>query len=508
MAALPWQEQIVRDLFSTEGCVRKVREAYVSMPKKNGKSALCGAIALYALLTDSAPRIYGAASSRDQASIVFRAAVDTARALPAIQRKIRVAPSVRRIERADGAGFYQVLSADGDVQDGIEPTLAIVDELHRWRTAKAETLWSVLRAGMVAQREPLLLTITTAGAEHESSLWSREHERAQMYLSGALAHDAAYYARVWSADRKRVTDDPDYWLSREARAAANPSHEDHGGFLLDSVLAREAERARSDHAARQQYLRYHLNVPVMEQEDPVIDMPAWLECVGPVDVSRWERWDPERVIADLSLAGVPCYAGVDLSSTTDLTAVVLLFPPQGARDQYVSVPFFWMPRESVRELEERDRVPYTAWITRGFVAATPGRVVDYRAVRARLEWTRATFDLRHVVMDPWNSRQLSVELASDGFAVAELRQTITSLSPPTKKFLELYLSRSLWHLGHPVMTYCAQCLSLRADDNGNLRPDKPDRRKSAKRIDGIVALINALAMCMQPEDTRPTIIWI
>ncbi len=507
MAALPWQEQIVRDLFSTEGCVRKVREAYVSMPKKNGKSALCGAIALYALLTDSAPRIYGAASSRDQASIVFRAAVDTARALPAIQRKIRVAPSVRRIERADGAGFYQVLSADGDVQDGIEPTLAIVDELHRWRTAKAETLWSVLRAGMVAQREPLLLTITTAGSEYESPLWSREQERADLFLRGEL-QDRSYLARIWRADRKRAEEEPEYWLSREARREANPSHEDHGGFLADAVLEREAERAKSDPTLRQQYWRYHLNLPVAEQETPVIDTPAWRNCVGPVDVREWDYYSPERAVQALSLEGETCYAGVDLSSTTDLTAAVLLFPPRGSREQYVAVPAFWLPAQAVRELEERDRVPYSSWAARGYVQRVEGRVMDYRAVRTMLDWARRTLDLRQVIMDPWNARQLAVELSSDGFTVAELRQTIVALSPATKKLLELYLRGELWHLNHPVMNYCASCLSLKSDDNGNVRPDKPDRRKSAKRIDGIVALINALAVTVVERDEVPTITWI
>ncbi|HEY5481556.1 MAG TPA: terminase large subunit, partial [Verrucomicrobiae bacterium] len=188
---LPWQRKVLRDIYGTvspEDGRRRYRSAYISVGKKNGKSFLIGGLPLYHLLMEDEqnPEAYGAAAAKDQAGLVFKAAAQLVAANPHLQARLKVLPSTKRILRYDGGGFYAVLSADGDLQDGIEPSLAIRDEVHRWKTLRAETLRDVLVKGQISRVEPLDIGITTAGAEYESQLWWREYQQAKKVLDGSL----------------------------------------------------------------------------------------------------------------------------------------------------------------------------------------------------------------------------------------------------------------------------------------------------------------------------------
>jgi phage terminase large subunit-like protein len=252
--------------------------------------------------------------------------------------------------------------------------------------------------GQISRHEPLDLAITTAGAEYESQLWWREYSYAKQVLAGSLQSDR-FYAAIWEADAKRVEEDPDYWKSREARVAANPSHEDLGGFLKDAAIKAELDKAINEPSERSKYLRYHLNVPIKAQEDPIIDMSKWQRNDGGVDLRKWPEYDVELLIRKWGLIDQPCWAGVDASWTTDLTAVVFGFPPFGKVDQWTFLPFVWMPRERVPELERICRVPFSDWIRRGFIEATPGNAIDLRAIKERLRWGKEMFELREVAYD-------------------------------------------------------------------------------------------------------------
>src|SRR5450432_1061777 len=326
---------------------------------------------------------YGAAAAKDQAGLVFKAAAELVAANPHLQARLKVLPSTKRILRYDGGGFYAVLSADGDLQDGIEPSLAIRDEVHRRKTLRAETLRDVLVKGQISRAEPLDIGITTAGAEYESPLWWREYQQAKKVLDGSLPSDT-FYAAVWEADVKRIESDPEYWESLEARIAANPSHEHVGGFLKDSALVRELDKALAEPSERSKYLRYHLNVPLNAQEDPVIDMAKWQACGGGLDLREWPGYDVDRLIGAWGLLDRPCWAGVDASWTTDLTSVVFVFPPFDGGEIWTLLPFFWVPKENVPRLERVCRVPYATWLEQGFVTATPGNTIDQRAVLERI----------------------------------------------------------------------------------------------------------------------------
>ncbi len=290
---LPWQRKVLRDLYGTVGQEdgrRRYRSGYISVGKKNGKSFLIGGLPIYHLLMEDQrnPEAYGAAAAKDQAGLVFKAAAQLVMANPDLKSRLRVLPSTKRILCRDGRGFYGVLSADGDLQDGIEPSLVIRDEVHRWKSARAETLHDVITKGQISRSEPLDIGITTAGAEYESPLWWREYQQAKKVLEGSLLTET-FYPAIWEADAKRIETEPEYWKSREARIAANPSHEDLGGFLKDSALVREMEKAIAEPSERSKYFRYHLNVPLKTQEDPIIDVAKWQACGGGLDLRTWQR---------------------------------------------------------------------------------------------------------------------------------------------------------------------------------------------------------------------------
>ena len=497
---LDWQRKVLRDIYgsvSMEDGRRKYRSAYISVGKKNGKSFLIGGLPIYHLLAEdeSNPEAYGAAAAKDQATLVYKAAAQLVAANPYLQSRLKVLPSTKRILRRDGHGFYAVLSADGDLQDGIEPSLVIRDEIHRWKTARAETLHDVILKGQISRDEPLDIGITTAGAEYESPMWWREYQHAKKVLDGSIQSDT-FYSAIWEADGKRVESDPDYWKSREARVAANPSHEDLGGFLRDSAIVTELEKAITEPSERSKYLRYHLNIPIQAQEDPIIDMPRWQLCGGGVDLRKWPEYDLDLLIGKWGLLERRCWAGVDASWTTDLTAIVFTFAPWEEQDTWTFLPFFFMAKERVPALERICRVPFSTWIKQGFIEATPGNSIDLRAVLERIRWGREMFDLQEVPYDRLNFRTEALNLIDDGINATEVQQSFLHLSYPTKFLLSAYLDQKIRHGNNPVLNWMASCLQLRYDRQDNCLPSKPERMKSSKRIDGIQAVVTALSRAL------------
>jgi len=497
---LAWQRKVLRDIYGSvylETGRRKFRSAYISVGKKNGKSFLIGGLPIYHLLMEDEcnPEAYGAAAAKDQASLVFKAAAQLVAANTHLQSRLKVLPSTKRILRRDGGGFYAVLSADGDVQDGIEPSLAIRDEVHRWKTQRAETLHDVITKGQISREEPLDIGITTAGAEYDSPMWWREYQHAKKVLDGSVQSDS-FYAAIWEADTKRMESDPEYWKSRAARVAANPSHEDLGGFLKDFAIATELDKAISEPSERSKYLRYHLNVPIQAQEDPIVDMPQWQLCGGGVDLRMWPEYDVDLLIRKWELLEKPCWAGVDASWTTDLTSIVFTFAPWEEQDSWTFLPFFFMAQDRVPALERICRVPFSAWIKQKFIDATPGNAIDLRAVLKRIRWGREMFGLQEVPYDRLNFRTEALNLIDDGIAATEVQQSFLHLSYATKFLLSAYGDQKIRHGNNPVFNWMASCLQLQYDHKDNCQPSKPERMKSSKRIDGIQAAVTALSRAL------------
>lgn len=496
---MPWTREVLRDVFGTLDSrgLRQFKDVYLEVPSKNTKTTLCAGLALYFLVASrtSGQEVYSAATTKSQASIVYRAAVQMVNAQPALKDALRIVPSQKRIIRRDDETiFYQALSADGDLNDGIQPSFVIRDELHRWRTRKQLELANVLTSKGVARREYLLWDITTAGDPDESPLCWRRHEYTERILAGDI-EDPAFYGRIWAADAKRIKAEPDYWTSREARVEANPSHEDNGGYLRDETLAGLCLKAQNDPAAKSEYLRYHLNV-WGQNADRTIDIDAWQACGGGVDLREWPEYDLDLIISRWGLVDRPCWIGVDAAWANDLAALVCLFPPFEDVRQWTILPFFWLPQGRLAERERVDHQPYKLWARRGFLTATEGNINDLRSIRDRIEWARQMFELRDVCYDPWNFKHVASDLIDAGVSCIEVRQGYQSLSAATKQLLTLYPDQLIRHGNHPIMNFCARSLSVIGDNKGNIQPAKPDYTKSSKRIDGISATVTAMAIAM------------
>lgn len=500
---MDWTRGTLRDIFGTldgDG-LRRYRDVYLEVPKKNTKTTFCAGLVVFYIATSktTGTEVYSAATAKDQAGIVFRAAAQMVNASRPLSEKLQIIPSTKRIVRRDDpSSFYCAISADGDIHDGINPQFVVRDELHRWRTRKALELNEVLERGMIARAEPLIVDITTAGEVDESPLCWRRHEYARQINEGVF-EDRRFYGRIWAADSKRIDSDTEYWKSREARVTANPSHEENGGYLKDSVLQDLCTKAQNDPQAKAEYLRYHLNI-WGQRDECVIDRAKWEECGGGVDLRTWPEYDVDLLIQKWGLLERPCWAGVDASWTTDLTSLSLVFPPIDDNSPWSILPFFWMPAERVTERERRDKVPYRMWTARGWIEATAGNAVDQRVLLDKIRWASRMFSLQEVDFDPWNFRTAATELVDEGFQCIEVRQGYASLGEATKKLLEFYVDGKIRHGNHPVLNWNASCLSLQSDRKDNVQPAKPERAKSSKRIDGIAATITALARAVLAQD--------
>jgi phage terminase large subunit-like protein len=457
----PWQRFVVGSLFGwlrADG-TRRFRRAYIEIARKNGKSTLAAGVALLLAFFDGESRaeVYIAATKREQAKIVF----DEARAMVARTRGLRT-----RIKVAVGSLFSEAsgsklvpLGADADTTDGLNISGAIVDELH---AHKKRDLVDVIDTATGARLNPLIFEITTAGSDRLSVCFEH-HEYSARILSGVFQDDS-WFAFITGMDPG------DDWTLPESWAKANPNLGVSVG--LDDLRAK-CEKAQRVPADQNAFRRLHLN-EWTEQEDRWLDMAAWRACGDAVDAH--------------ALEGRECFAGMDLSSTADLTAYVLVF---GGDDGIVRVvPRFFLPEARVAaRAERRDLAPLEMWVREGYLVATPGNVVDYEMVRAQLVADAARFNIREVAIDPWNATHLATQLASDGFTCIETRQGFATLSAPTKHLETLVLSRKIAHGQHPVLGWCASNVAVEMDPAGNIKPSK---KRARDRIDGIVALVMGL----------------
>jgi phage terminase large subunit-like protein len=488
----PWQEEALSAIFGQidEAGNRVIEMAYLEVPKKSGKSEMAAGLALFVLLTTKTPgcQVYGAAAATRQALNVYRAASKMVDQSPILSKRLRVLRGTHRIiKRSDPESFYAAVAADGDFGDGVNPAVVIADEVHRWKTRKQLDNWDVLSNGGITRRQTLTIAITTAGVQNESPLAWRLHEKARK-IEERIVSDPKFYGRLYGASKEDDPGDPATWIK------ANPSLKQNGGFL-DIEKIRERYVSHEAEGDLTSFKRYYLNM-WDQKESRAIDLAKWDASASDWQAAGLLLKSPEDKVRPISPTLMArfndkrCWAGVDLSMTTDLSAVSLVFPADGGAIDVM--PFFWMPEQAVRQRELRDGMPYGRWADQGFIELSAGGVVDYREIMARLEWADEVFDLREICFDPWNSRQISVQLAAKGRHCIEIRQGVATLSEPSKKLLELVAAGKLHHGGHPVLRWNASCVTVK-EHNDNLMFSKPERSKSSSRIDGIAAMVNALA---------------
>jgi phage terminase large subunit-like protein len=473
-ALAPWQAFVVGSLFGWRRAdgLRRFRTAYCAVPRKNGKSTLSAGIGLYLLVADGeqGAEIYSAATTRDQARIVFDEAKRMVSSSPALKRRVQVL--INNLHVAATASRFMPLSSDSRSMDGLNVHGAIIDELHAHRT---RGVVDVLDTATGARRQPLLFEITTAGYDRHSICFEH-HDYAIKLLEGTLRDDA-WFAYIASADEGDDWTDPQVWRK------ANPSF---GLSVKEDDLARKAEKAIALPGAQNAFRRMHLN-EWTEQAERWIDMAAWDACSAPVD--------PEH------LRGRPCFGGLDLSTTTDVTALAWVFPPEDDDDLWRVLSRYFVPEDNLRKRAERDRVPYDLWMRQEFIEATPGNVVDYGAIEQRILADAALFQVREIAYDPWNATHIALRLQDEGATMIEFRQGFRSMAAPTREIEKLIVSRKFAHGGNPVTRWMAANVAVTRDPAGNLKPAKD---KSTERIDGIVAAIMAIGRAMvAQEDPQP-----
>lgn len=483
-----WQRDILHQIFAVKrksDRMRRYRIVYIEVPRKNGKTTLCAGIALYCLLMDNEPgaEIYSAAADREQASLVFECAKNMILANKSLSNVLETYR--RSIVYLEEASSYKPISADAYTKHGFNAHCIVFDELHAQPNRE---LVDVLHTSTGARRQPLEIYITTAGYDKNSICWEYhdyalkclEYQKYQKEVREGKADpnkhrgikDETFFPVVFAALEEEDWHSPDTWRR------VNPNL---GISVSEEYLKKEHDKACELPAYENTFKRLHLNIWV-SQQTRWISMDAWDKCEGIVDLEQ--------------LKGKVCYGGLDLSATQDISAFALLFPIE---DIIKAVLFFWVPEENLAQRVKKDRVPYDIWARQGLIETTGGNVIDYDFIRKKINDLNKIYHIKEIACDRWNAVQIMTQLEADGFTIASMTQGFSSLSAPTKKLEQLVLSKKFEHAGNPILRWMANNVAIKQDADGNIKIDK---EKSTERIDGIAAVINAMARVIVSVDKR------
>lgn len=469
---LPWQEQLIRDIF---GIVkpdgnRQFRTAFIEICKKVGKSELAAAVALYLLYADNEPsaEVYGAAADRQQASIVFDVAKQMVEMSPALMKRSKLMAATKRIVNYGNAGYYQVLSAEVGGKHGFSVSGLVFDEIH---TQPNRQLYDVLTKGSSdARQNPLHFIITTAGTDRHSIAYEL-HTKAVDILEGRRV-DPTFYPVVYGLKDDEDWEDEANWYN------VNPSL----GYTVDIERLRDAYREAKQNPADEITFKWlRMNMWVSSTTAWIPDS-IFMKGADPVDME--------------ALEGRECYAGLDLSSTGDITALVLMFPPRDEDEKYILVPYFWIPEETIPQRVKQASVPYGVWEKQGYLLSTEGNVIHYDFIEQFINQLAEKYHILEIAVDRWNATQMIQNLEGDGFTMVPFGQGFASMSGPTKDFYRLLMEGQIIHGGHPVLRRMAGNVVIDTDPAGNIKVTKA---KSKEKIDGIVAAIMALDRCIRNQ---------
>jgi phage terminase large subunit-like protein len=472
----PWQRAIIANLFGWKRAdgSRRYREALVYVPRKNGKTCLAAAILNYLLFVDNEPgaEIYCAAADREQATLVYSHAVGMVRQSAEMSRRAKIYATSKTTEYQERRSFYRAISSEAGTKHGYNAHGIIIDELHAQPNRE---LVDVLLTSTGARTQPVVVHITTADYERES-VCNEKHDYACGVRDGRI-DDSSFLPVIYQATRD------DDWTDRKVWAAANPNLNVSIG---EEYLARECERAKNSPAYVNTFKRLHLNIRT-ESISQWLDMGHWDQCFERfvlVDV-RHKRED---------MACLPCYAGVDLSKSRDMTALAMMFPDATGYRQAVR---YWLPQETIDK--HRHELPYDQWIDGGWLTPVPGATIPANWIKEQLVKALSPFDVQAVVYDPWGARVLAEQIADEhGLNMLEMPQTVNRFAEPTAEYERLVIEHKLRHDGNAVLRWQASHCQVRSDPNTNIRPVKPVHG-DIRTIDGIVAGIMALSAAVTHE---------
>ena len=530
---LEWERDFIPEFFGVQvrnddgEWVRYRRFGYDEIPKKNGKTEFNAGLGLYFLLGDGEKRPHVGVFAVDKinADILYQCAKymveHTAMGQPAHRPLVWCRDSVREIRTRFG-GVMKVYSSDVEGKHGFSYSAILCDEVHAWAGVAGRRLWTVLTQGSdAARRQQAVLVMTTAGDDPDrTSIGWEIHEKCRKILAWRRGEpeqpmdgDDPQWLPVMYGLSALTGDDPDRIAQldiydEELWKRCNPSY---GVTLKPRQFRAEARAAKQSEAAERSFRWLRLN--------------QWIstKAVGWIPLTLYDKtqWGPsakaEREEWLEKLRGLRCYGGLDLSTTTDLTALVLLFPPQKGLETWVALFHAWRPADTAAEAEQRDHVPYRDWERAGFLTLCPGDMIDYEMVETEVEYAARTYKLETLGVDPYLSRTLTQRLMSsrrtvtlpDGHTVdapktpidvVEIPQTMLSLSPAMKELERLIRSHEMLHVHNTCARWCFGNVRCAVDGNENMKPMK---NKSTGRIDITVAWIIAMAVALVKANQKP-----
>lgn len=478
-----WQQFVIGSVFGwrwIDDRTRRYKTAYNELARKNGKSTLISGVGLGGLTIDgeSGAEIYSIATKREQAKIVFDEAKRMVRKSPAFSKVINEFAFSLAVDATNST--FQPLGADHNTLDGLNVHMGLVDELHAHKSAD---LYEVIETGTGARRQPLMFSITTAGSDQSSFCWE-QHEYAEKVLSGVLEDDS-FFAYIASLDEGDEWDDERVWEK------ANPNL---GVSVKIDKLREEVAAARATPRKQNAVRRLRLN--------------QWTRATTRLlDLERWDDGAGDLMPAELEKRneGRACWAGLDLSSTTDVSAFVAVWPPEDPEEGVFDVACrFWIPGENIGDRVLQHRVPYDQWVAEGWVIASEGEVIDYHDICDEILAFRAKHPIQEIAFDRWGSTAISNDLSAEGLTMVQFGQGYGSMNAPTKELETMVISRMLRHGGNPVLRWMADNLEVSTDPAGNVKPKKPGHKMSHKKIDGMVSLIMAISRAMVGETHEVT----
>ena len=464
-----WQKKIISDLFGWKNKktdLRKYRTAYIQIGRKNGKSTLASALALYMLFADDerGSEIYSAAGDRQQAGIVHEIAKGMIVANPELSKRAKVYRN--SIVNESKGNFYQAISSDSKTKHGFNANCIIFDELH---TQPNRDLWDTLTTSVGSRRQPLTIAITTAGYDR-NSICHEIYKYAQQ-VDNQSVKDETFYSCIYEAEMDDDITDEEVWKK------ANPNY---GVSLKKNYMEIESQRAVDVPSYQNTFKRLMLNIWT-DSVSVWIPNNEWMECHQEFDYS--------------TLEGKECWGGLDLASTRDISAFVLLFKVD---EKYIVLPHLFIPEENAKKRSERDGVDYVTWKNQGHIISTEGDVADYNFIKEKINELSKKYRIQSIAYDRWNASQLVIDLQNDGANMDPFGQGFVSMSAPTKELEKLIIGKQIIHNDNPCMNWMLSNVAIQEDPAGNIKIAK---NKSKEKVDGLVALVMALGEMMTEEST-------
>lgn len=482
---LPWQQFVVGSIFGWKGAdgYRRFRVVYVETAKGSGKSPLAAGIGMVGLVADGENRaeIYAAATKKDQAMILFRDAVAMYDQSPELSKRLSKSGTGEKawnLAYLNTGSFFRPISSD-DGQSGPRPHIALVDEYHEHKTA---TVLDMMRAGTKSRRQALIFIITNAGSGRNTPCWS-QHEYGVKVASGELVNDAVF-PYICALDEE---DDP--FESEDCWPKANPSLQDADlpgyKYIREQVTEAKGMPSKEAIVRRLNFCQW------TDAESPWISYEVWKGAEQQYDIEE--------------LRGRRAVAGLDLSSTTDLTGMVFLVEPIAEGEPWRLIPFAWLPDVDLQRKADTDRVPYVEWKAQGLLQTTPGRAISKRVILQKLSAMCEFFDVTACAYDRWRIEDLISMASDDGISLPPMipfGQGYKDMSPALEEFERMLLNNEIAHPGHKILTMCAGNAVTDEDGAGNRKLDK---QKATGRIDLMIASVMAVgAMNQEKQETKRT----